>query len=690
MYDRRIKIFVILIAILLSVCLVRLTQMQLLSHSFYSDEIAKLKLRRGRSHQLKTVRGKILDRNGKVLAADEPQFQLCINYTLSSLLDERVQRPDARQEMENKLDDLQQIIEKSARFKGVEPAQMTEKIQKINDFIWSQRTFQAWRSSFPNSEVLQKYDGIMSVPLSQAIVDFEKKQPDPVERLRLVNKVDIAEMYNSWPLLELETDDDIFTAQLEFLDIDDVQVLPKARRAYPYRAVAAQTIGWVGLPQKDDRRLFENDRLFSYLNDEVCGREDGVEYVCETVLRGRRGEEIYDIDRELVNRTETRFGKDVSLTLDIELQQRIEKYLAGYNHAPNSGPGMAVVVIDVAAADVLAMVSMPVFDLNRARYDYAALDQDPNEPLRNRAINKHYPPGSAVKPLILIAGLESGEITPDEIIPCPAKKAPKGWPSCWIFSRYQSGHDYLGRNSVRNAIKWSCNIYFSRLADRIDPLVLQQWLFKFGYGHKTPLAPPMIRETGPNRNLRQQQGQISTGIPKSTVSQFQQIPPLKSNERRYFGIGQGNLRVTPLQVANAFAAIARGGVYKLPRLFMDDPNDSELDAVDLNISPQTLALIRDGMSAVVNEPGGTAYKEFLHSGLDEQGVNVYGKTGSTEQPNNAWFGGFVTDSRGRSISIAVVVEGGQHGSSDAAPLARDTIQFCIEAGYIGQAQPTVQ
>jgi len=96
------------------------------------------------------------------------------------------------------------------------------------------------------------------------------------------------------------------------------------------------------------------------------------------------------------------------------------------------------------------------------------------------------------------------------------------------------------------------------------------------------------------------------------------------------------------------------------------------------------------MSAVVNEPGGTAYTEFapVLASLAEQGTKVYGKTGSTEAPDTAWFAGFATDSAGRSIAIAVVVEGGQHGSSDAAPLARDIIQLCIDAGHIGQTAQT--
>jgi len=213
--------------------------------------------------------------------------------------------------------------------------------------------------------------------------------------------------------------------------------------------------------------------LQSYLEGEVCGREDGVEYVCETVLRGRRGELSHDIDGQLTSRTDTQFGKDITLTLDIELQQRIENYLIRYPHDPNCGPGMSAVVIEVGTGDILALVSLPLYDLNRVRYDYGDLvaDRD-NKPLINRAINKQYPPGSVIKPLILVAGLETGQITPEEIIGCPPEAAPANWPNCWIFRQYPGvGHDNQWKNTARNAIKGSCNIYFSHLADRIEPLV---------------------------------------------------------------------------------------------------------------------------------------------------------------------------------------------------------------------------
>ena len=721
MYDKRIKIFVILSALLLLVCLLRLTQMQLLPSSSVQSDIEELKRQRGQSRQLKTVRGEILDRTGKkVLAADEPHFQLCINYKLSCFMDDRISQgrrlraadkeyEDAVAKVQTELDvgltDLNQIINKCTHF-GLERKDIEARIAKINHKIWNLRTFLSWRRNSPDPKIIEKYNGkVSNVPLSEAIRDFQKKFPDKNQRLMMVDKIDdIPEMSKAWPLLELKTDDDIFAAQLEFLNVDGIQILPEARRSYPYGTAAAQTIGWVGpvTQNEEERKLFADDKLSSYLSGELCGREDGVEYVCETILRGRRGEEDYDIDSQLVSRTEIQFGKDVLLTLDIELQQRIENYLTDYNHDPNCGPGMVAVVIDVGTGDILALVSMPLFDLNRVRYDYGDLANDPDKPLINRAINEWYPPGSVVKPLILIAGLESGKITPEKVIPCPAQKAPKGWPSCWLYNRYRAGHDGRWENNARNAIRGSCNIYFSQLADRIEPQVLQQWLFKFGYGRNILFPPTYIAETEHSRNLRQLPGVISNTIPRGAISNFEQIPPLRESERRWFGIGQGKLLVTPLQVANAMAAIARGGFYKRPRLFLESSQEPasistsrieyRVSSIDLNISLQTLAVIYDGMSAVVSETGGTAYSIFapVLTSLAEQDIKVYGKTGSTQDPENAWFAGFATDGANRSIAIAVVVEGGQHGSSDAAPLARDIIQFCFDAGYVGKSALTTE
>lgn len=154
MYDKRVRIFVILTTALLLACILRLAQMQLLPGSSVQDQIARLRQQGNSARQLKTVRGRILDRNGKVLATDEARFELCIDYKLSSILDENVRKaallkaqrqseqdptntalPDASKKIEAKLDDLQQIIDKCTRLGG-DRETIEAKIRRTNEEIW--------------------------------------------------------------------------------------------------------------------------------------------------------------------------------------------------------------------------------------------------------------------------------------------------------------------------------------------------------------------------------------------------------------------------------------------------------------------------------------------------------------------------------------------------------------------------
>lgn len=700
MYDQRVKVFIGLCVAMLLMCVLRLAQMQLLAESSVQDEIAKLKERRSESKQLKTLRGKILDRRGNVLAADTPKFQVYVNYQLSCYLDERVvlakmleagrensrtSREKVADEVEEKLEQLNRVMEECSQF-GIAREQIETALQIQNDRVWKRRSNVRWARSEYDPNLIAKYGSRVSVPFTEAMADLERQFPDPNTRCVKIAQVDdIPEVKWDLAVATLQTEDDVFAAQIEFRDIADVQVLPTGYRSYPYGSAAAQTIGWVGPAQKQDKELFEDDPLFRYLGDEVCGREDGVEYVCESILRGRRGELVYDIDDQLVRETETQFGHDVQLTLDIDLQKRIEQCLTNpelnklYFRAP-----MAAAVIDVDSGDILALASLPTYDLNTVRYDYGKLVNDPNRPLTNRAINDLFPPGSVVKPLVLIAGIESGTITPQEVISCPARAQTKP-PNCWIFKQHNAGHDGMWENNARNALKGSCNVYFAELADRIEPRLLQSWMFRFGYGRQIPLPCPVPPDPGVAlRDFRQAPGQIaSTLVPSYTdITSFDQIPPLKTWHRRLFGIGHGDFRVTPLQVANTFATLARGGLWKRPRLFLD-PAAPQTPVEDLQISPASLATVAEGMHAVVNETGGTAHEYFRGSNLYARGVTVYGKTGSTENPEDAWFAGYAEDRRGAKIAMAVVVVGGEHGGSDAAPLGRAILELCADAGYIG-------
>ena len=699
MFEKRIKIFIALSFLFLVICIIRLGRIQLSPDSSIQDKIAELKLQMGKSIPLKTLRGKILDRKGRILATDEPRFELNISYDIASFLDERIikakmllaegaddpvaAREKLTEEINHKNEVLQQIIEKCEHF-GLTRAELGNKIENINNMIYIRRLSLAWRHNCSKFEFYQQNkNNLLSVRASDIIEDFEKYCPDEEQRLILIERADIVEMHRNRPLFDLNTDDDVFTAQFEFMNIDGVTIEPRAQRVYPYGCVAAQTIGWISPAMERDVELFEDDKFLMYLDGELSGRS-GVEYVCETTLRGRRGEIFYDIDGN-EHTTETEFGKDVQLTLDIELQKKIEDFLINYQYDPNCKPGKAAVVIDVVSGDIIALASIPTFDLNRIRTDYDRIVSDPNHSLINRTIYQAYPPGSSVKPIILIAGLETNAITPNTPISCPAHKPEEGWPQCWINRQYPYlGHDmqfeYEGGNIARNAVRGSCNIYFSRLADRIETEKLQLWLYNFGYGRRILFPPPSLSDPNTQRNFLQAQGSISSSRAEQIIQSPNDLPPLKSSEKRYFGIGQGNLWATPLQATNAIAAIARKGIFQMPRLFIEE---TQPEITNLNLAASTINTIYDGMRAVIYEVNGTAYTAFRDSDFSSKDVTIYGKTGSTESPDNAWFAGFAKDSTGRAIAVAVVVEGGQHGSSDAAPLAGQIINFCIDSGYLG-------
>jgi cell division protein FtsI/penicillin-binding protein 2 len=232
------------------------------------------------------------------------------------------------------------------------------------------------------------------------------------------------------------------------------------------------------------------------------------------------------------------------------------------------------------------------------------------------------------------------------------------------------------QNNARNAIKGSCNIYFSHLAERIELRTLQAWFSKFGYGRVMPLTRPLefsMAEEFDLRTLGQASGRIIAD----------------AGNRKLAGIGQSNMRVTPLQVANSMATLARRGQFLNPTLFQMNTNHTAASHTpeNLGISEGVMDVVLDGMDAVVNEVHGSAHTAFQEADQEvdfsRYGVHVYGKTGSTESPENAWFAGFARDKSGRVLAIAVVVEGGQSGGKDAAPLALDILDLCIQQGYLG-------
>lgn len=712
MYKRRLYTFIFICAIPVALCMVRLAYLQFALKDEFREAIEKKRI--FDTMQLPTVRGSIIDRDGNALAIDAPVFNLYINYSLTRLMDDRywksriVSRTNekttpeqAKAKMEEELTDsiaaLETTLEVCSKFEDGNRKILEERIQRINNRIWNWKKLFAWLWYCPESPTKVRYK--TDPNYIGAMKDFKNQHPEEDERLKLIAKVDLTDMHKSYRLMELRPDSELYEAQRQLNSIMElngrkvVEIVPEAKRRYPYGSAAAQLIGWVGPAQDSDKALFANDDYSRYLTDEVSGRS-GVEKVCEVMLRGRRGEVTIDFTGKRLDHKETEFGTDVRLSIDIKLQRQIESMLSDPNHNPNAFAGIGAVVIDVARGDVLAMVSVPTYDLNTVRQNYNELLNAKKRPLWNKAMAEHYPPGSTIKPILLAVALEEKKTWIGEEISCPSEKAPQGWPNCPIYLKSHVGHDYRQNegisNTGRNAIRYSCNVYFSHLANRLDPKVFQRRFFSFGYGHKILPGPFGTRqslpelEKGMDRFLPEATGYVSSKISRGIITGPDDLPRLRKTDLKQFGVGQGNFTATVLQVANAAAVIARGGIYMDPRLFLDDSESFEDNQVDLGLSPNTLATVRDGMRAVITETHGTGHVAFASSNLDSRDVKVFGKSGSTQGNRNAWFMCFAEDKAGRAISVALVVEGGESGSEDAAPLVRRILELCNESGYIGR------
>jgi penicillin-binding protein 2 len=693
MYHYRLKIFILLCIGSLVIAVGRLMTLQTFQADKARQELEALRIRN--PEQRPTVRGKILDRYEKPLALDQPTFFLHVNYQLTRYMDPRWRegkilralaankdktRDEVKKELEEEWRDdqtqLEKAIDLALQLADVSREEIEHNIQQINDPIWEQARYLSWK--WKNSE--------------KAWPDYWNER-DSIS-LEQIAGTKLGIMVESYPLVELKTQQDRLRAQKELLDLKALTIKTESKRQYPYSSAACQLIGWVAPWQEQEAEIFKDDKYMSYKPGEVVGKF-GLERVYEPVLRGRRGEVQYDIDGNLLDRKESQYGEDIRLTLDIDLQRKVEAVLSD-NTLPHGNKYCAAVVLEVASNDILAMASTPTFDLNTIRkpenYNRFFNPNDPNKLYQNKALERNYPPGSTAKPLILVAGLEEKKIAPEEIISCGYQPPPSSWPKCIAQWKFDNPHDNKWANNGRNALRGSCNIYFSRLADRLDARDLQHWLFKFGYGRNVlpaPLPEDLSEDEAAGRDIQQASGSIIYGVQEKPYTDFPEVPPIppsKMSEKRYWGIGQGNLRVTVLQVANALSAIARGGIYKHPRL-IENISGSQDDAPEhsLGISKRTLDTVRDGMWAVINESGGTANSVFEDSPLrTERGMKIYGKTGSTENPSVAWFECIAEDSTGRAIVIAVLVERGLSGSGEAVPLGEKVLDLCNRADYVGE------
>jgi penicillin-binding protein 2 len=469
-------------------------------------------------------------------------------------------------------------------------------------------------------------------------------------------------------------------AQFEFykLNYPEVYVDTGQVRYYPYAEKAAHLIGYVAAIDKNKVTDKADLLKLSRLPDFKIGKA-GVEEMLEQELQGTAGTRQTEVNvhglgvREL-GRKEGRPGRNISLTIDAKLQE--------YASARLGSESAAAVVMDVHNGNVLALASMPGYDPNSfskgitTKY-WGELQANPRNPLMNKAIAGQYPPGSTFKLSMALAALGNNAVSPSGTVFCNGHFSYGNHVfTCWK----PAGH---GTVDLKKAIQQSCDVFFYTMAERLGIDNIAAMARRLGLGKSTGLGIL---------------GEKSGIVPDDSWKRGRYREAWMGGDTISVGIGQGYIISTPLQMAQMTARIANGGFMVTPRLVADD---KEPDFRPLGLAQDHINAVREGMNAVCNEPGGTAYG---HRITDERFL-MAGKTGTSqfrklvahginqeripwEQRYHAWFVGFAPVAAPR-YAAAVIVEHGGGGASAAAPVVRDILLKIqsIDAGEEGPPLP---
>jgi len=453
-------------------------------------------------------------------------------------------------------------------------------------------------------------------------------------------------------------------------DLPGVETDVGELRSYPFGPWLSHVLGYVaGVTDKD---IEKQPELLSLPGFRI-GRS-GVEKAADDALRGKPGALQVEVNahgrviREL-GRREGTTGQDVVLSLDMEVQKLVQEKLAG-----QSG---SVVVMDVNTGEIISIVSAPGFDPNAftgtvSSAIWKQLNEDEHRPLLNKAITGIYPPGSTYKPIVALAALASGAMTPRHRVHCSGGRAlGNHFFHCWK----RGGH---GSVDMHLAIKNSCDVYFYECARRTGIEAIAAMSRKFGLGQTYGLEIP---------------GEKSGLMPDPEWKRRARNDIWRDGDTFNVGIGQGAVLTTPLQLCVMTARLANGGKAVIPHVIrsfggvdrvMSPPEDMGLD-------PEHVAIVHSGMDAVTNQ-GGTGAR----SRIDVEGFDMAGKTGTAQvrkltaalrgrDPmsipwkfrDHGLFIAFAPVKEPR-YAISVIVEHGGGGSRAAAPIAKDVMTLVAQ------------
>jgi len=494
---------------------------------------------------------------------------------------------------------------------------------------------------------------------------------DPKEVRERLHKFAGLPQYQPIYLKEDITPDELAFIKAHRNELPELDTIMAHRRLYPRNGFMAHLVGYVG---EVSEKMLNQARWELYNPGDVVGRS-GVELEYNPILMGKngsrqvlvnsKGKEVGELDEKPAVP-----GKQLKLTVDIDLQIAAEQALEGKNGA--------VVAMDPRNGEILAMVSRPTYDPNDfavriSNDEWMKLVNDEDHPLLNKAIQAQLAPGSVFKIIMATAGMQEG-IAQDMKVNCSGGASFYGrYFKCWISAEHRAH----GVVDISKGIYQSCDVFFYTLAERLGIGRIAKYATMFGMGQKTGIDLPQ---------------EVSGVMPSEEwkIRNFKQ--KWYAGETISVGIGQGAIAATPIQLARAIGAIASGGMLVRPHVTSPEglppnlvPASDAPEQMKIPIDAKNWEIITDAMSNVPSALG-TAGSAHL------QGIDFAGKTGSAQTvsnmlkaktvngkskyKDNAWFVG-VTPRRNPELVVAVLFEGGEHGQF-AARIAAQVVKAYVE------------
>jgi len=695
---RRLRVLFGGFVLLLVVVVVRLVYLERTEGAAFRAEAARPL---SRSKPLPGVRGRILARDGTVLAYDKKVQALAVHYRyleqpsnprwLRAMARARLSPAERRDPQRLKAAQDQVTAEWAdaaqhvAQLCGLSREEWNSRAKQIQTRVERIATSVNRRREEGTGGTIQKASRELApraegwwaglVATLRDVLESSMDQPPP-ERIIVAEELDAHVMVEDVPLAvvaEIEAHPKRYPG---------MRIVEHQRRAYPAGALAAHVLGHLGAPDESELPTLGHQGIFH--PEDRFGRA-GLERQYEPVLHGQRGVLVELIDHsgrvlEAHRQKEPGVGRDLVLTLDSRLQASAETLLASalkrreISRTATEPAGGAIVVMNVDSGALLAAASAPAFDPNLFVSDrdeaVVALLNDPAHPLFDRVACMALAPGSVFKIVTAAALLKSSGLDPAEPFTCQGYlHTPDAW-RCAIYQQHGVGHGQIG---LLGAIAESCNVYFFHHAGQMGPEPLIHWAMRFGFGQPTGVdLPQEASGTLPTpRSIRDLEGHA-----------------WRTADTQSLAIGQSSLLATPLQVVRMVAAVANGGRLVTPHVVSslglppldDDQAPSDLAALSETaiqrepprqieeLDAQTLATLREGLERVVHDPRGTGYGAVR---LEE--IEIAGKTGTAQcgagRAEHAWFAGYVPAKQPR-WAFVVVLEHAGNADTTAGPVAK--------------------